>query len=108
MLLNLVSSTLLFSRGPNKYTRNWEDEEAYTKPPAQPRPKRVGGARNKPHPEEFPPLGESNFFVLQIADLSFFCQDSTNERSRTKSKSSDSNRDQSQDYKENEVVVNKR
>lgn len=106
MLLNLVSSTLLFSRGPNKYTRNWEDEEAYTKPPAQPRPKRVGGTRNKPHPEEFPPLGESNFFVLQFAD--FFCQDSTNERSRTKSKSSDSNRDQSQDYKENEVVVNKR
>lgn len=68
VLLNLVSSTLLFSRGPNKYTRNWEDEEAYTKPPAQPRPKRVGGARNKPHPEggteEFPPLSESSLFTF--------------------------------------------
>lgn len=23
----------LYRRGPNKYTRNWEDEEAYNKPP---------------------------------------------------------------------------
>lgn len=23
---------MLFSRGPNKYTRNWEDEDAYGKP----------------------------------------------------------------------------
>lgn len=22
-----------FRRGPNKYTRNWEDEDAYSKPP---------------------------------------------------------------------------
>lgn len=46
----------IFSRGPNKYTRNWEDEDAYSKPPAT-TPKKSG---KKPIPsqtlEEFPPL----------------------------------------------------
>lgn len=45
-----------YGRGPNKYTRNWEDEDAYSKPPAT-TPKKSG---KKPIPsqtlEEFPPL----------------------------------------------------
>lgn len=44
-----------FSRGPNKYTRNWEDEDAYSKPPA-PRPKKP--LRKPRSGDEFPPLAE--------------------------------------------------
>lgn len=43
----------IFRRGPNKYTRNWEDEDAYNKP-APARPKKPG--RPKKTSEEFPPL----------------------------------------------------
>jgi len=51
-----------YGRGPNKYTRNWEDEEAY-----QPKPARGGGVvggthgRNKSESgeEAFPPLGSN-------------------------------------------------
>lgn len=38
---------LLYRRGPNKYTRKWEDEGAYSKPTPQ----------RKPRPEDFPALG---------------------------------------------------
>lgn len=43
-------------RGPNKYTRNWEDEDAYSKPTnvsAKPVQRK---SRTKPGQEEFPPL----------------------------------------------------
>merc|ERR1719270_1685634 len=43
-----------YGRGPNKYTRNWEDEEAYVKPTA---PRGRGGATRGGR-EEFPALGE--------------------------------------------------
>ncbi|ENN72059.1 hypothetical protein D910_08717 [Dendroctonus ponderosae] len=47
-----------YGRGPNKYTRNWEDEDAYGKPvPARPpKPAKKERPRNS---EEFPPLGAS-------------------------------------------------
>uniref|UniRef100_A0A6P7G719 Protein CASC3 n=1 Tax=Diabrotica virgifera virgifera TaxID=50390 RepID=A0A6P7G719_DIAVI len=42
-----------YGRGPNKYTRNWEDEEAYTKPaPVRKEKKNL----NRKSREEFPPL----------------------------------------------------
>ncbi|KAG5873139.1 hypothetical protein JTB14_037995 [Gonioctena quinquepunctata] len=44
-----------YGRGPNKYTRNWEDEDAYNKPqPVVHRPKKSG--KSKEDAEEFPPL----------------------------------------------------
>ncbi|XP_049818458.1 protein CASC3 isoform X2 [Aethina tumida] len=43
-----------YGRGPNKYTRNWEDEEAYNKPPITRTKKPIKPKRNV---EEFPPLG---------------------------------------------------
>lgn len=58
----------LFRRGPNKYTRNWEDEDAYSKPQISAlstRGGRRGGRRggttqpqhcDSEHQEEFPPL----------------------------------------------------
>lgn len=39
-----------FSRGPSKYTRNWEDEKAYAKQNSAPPPR-------NPRPEDFPELG---------------------------------------------------
>ncbi|XP_060536750.1 protein CASC3 [Cylas formicarius] len=46
-----------YGRGPNKYTRKWEDEEAYSKPV----PKVKSTTRKQPQPKqnktEFPPLG---------------------------------------------------
>ncbi|XP_074037445.1 CASC3 exon junction complex subunit isoform X2 [Leptinotarsa decemlineata] len=44
-----------YGRGPNKYTRNWEDEDAYNKPqPVVHRPKKT--TRPGKESEEFPPL----------------------------------------------------
>lgn len=43
-----------FSRGPNKYTRTWEDEAAYAKAPLPARTKKQ--VRPKKSNEEFPPL----------------------------------------------------
>jgi protein CASC3 len=47
-----------YGRGPNKYTRNWEDEDAYNKPP----PTRVKKppVKKPSRGEEFPPLNNSN------------------------------------------------
>nr|XP_023018109.1 uncharacterized protein LOC111507095 [Leptinotarsa decemlineata] len=43
-----------YGRGPNKYTRNWEDEDAYNKPqPIVHRPKKTRPGKES---EEFPPL----------------------------------------------------
>lgn len=46
-----------FRRGPNKYTRNWEDEDAYNKPAAKAivkkTPKKLSNGNSS---EEFPPL----------------------------------------------------
>lgn len=47
-----------YSRGPNKYTRNWEDEDAYGKPTnvvTKPNPRKPRSKKQ----EEFPPLGGS-------------------------------------------------
>lgn len=43
-----------FSRGPNKYTRNWEDEDAYGKTTSS-----RGNRRFHKNNEEFPALGNS-------------------------------------------------
>ncbi|KAL3286968.1 hypothetical protein HHI36_001454 [Cryptolaemus montrouzieri] len=43
-----------YGRGPNKYTRNWEDEDAYNKPTPQ-RPKKPQNSPSNSN-EEFPPL----------------------------------------------------
>lgn len=45
-----------YGRGPNKYTRNWEDEDAYGKPPVG-KPKKPPPRKPRRHDEEFPPLG---------------------------------------------------
>lgn len=47
---------LFFRRGPNKYTRNWEDEDAYGKPPVA-KPKKPPARKPYRQGEEFPPLG---------------------------------------------------
>ena len=53
-----------YGRGPNKYTRNWEDEAAYQAKPARGGPGGVvgPGGRKKSETEEeaFPPLGEGD------------------------------------------------
>ncbi|KAJ8949523.1 hypothetical protein NQ314_008220 [Rhamnusium bicolor] len=46
-----------YGRGPNKYTRNWEDEDAYNKPPLTRVKKPV--VKPKKNIEEFPPLGRN-------------------------------------------------
>ncbi|XP_066249330.1 protein CASC3 [Euwallacea similis] len=83
-----------YGRGPNKYTRNWEDEDAYSKPP-QSRPTRgsrkprqkLGGDsnENEENSEEFPPLGG---------------------RRNNRSASPESNREE-QDFKENDLQPRK-
>lgn len=52
---SILISLNFFSRGPNKYTRNWEDEDAYNKAPP---PSVRGGRKTKVNKtgEEFPPL----------------------------------------------------
>lgn len=45
------------SRGPNKYTRNWEDEDAYGKMGST--PGRVNNRRFHKNNEDFPTLGSS-------------------------------------------------
>ncbi|XP_050296539.1 protein CASC3-like isoform X2 [Anthonomus grandis grandis] len=69
-----------YGRGPNKYTRNWEDEDAYVKPPT-PRQK----VTKKPvQPEtEFPPLVREK-------------------KNRSRTKSSDSNEGDPSNFKEND------
>ncbi|KAJ8926082.1 hypothetical protein NQ315_009938 [Exocentrus adspersus] len=44
-----------YGRGPNKYTRNWEDEDAYSKPATATRPKKLVRPKRTTD-EEFPPL----------------------------------------------------
>lgn len=45
-----------YARGPNRYTRNWEDEDAYSKTNAVDHIRQ----RKVPRPEEFPELGTNN------------------------------------------------
>lgn len=45
-----------YARGPNKYTRNWEDEDAYTKSSNVEHNRQ----RKVPRPEEFPELGTNS------------------------------------------------
>ncbi|XP_072760753.1 uncharacterized protein Btz isoform X2 [Anoplolepis gracilipes] len=45
-----------YGRGPNKYTRNWEDEDAYGKTPT---PGRGNNRRFQKNSEDFPALGNS-------------------------------------------------
>lgn len=45
---NVQTFVLVYSRGPSKYTRKWEDESAYTKQSA---------LQRNPRPEDFPDLG---------------------------------------------------
>ncbi|EFA07541.2 barentsz [Tribolium castaneum] len=47
-----------YGRGPNKYTRNWEDEDAYNKPPPLIRKKKP--LRKPNQGEDFPPLNRSS------------------------------------------------
>ncbi|XP_055625702.1 ataxin-2 homolog [Toxorhynchites rutilus septentrionalis] len=50
-----------YARGPNKYTRNWEDEDAYSKS-NNPEHNRQ---RKPPRPEEFPELGSNNTIKMR-------------------------------------------
>lgn len=67
-VVHYILHCCLFRRGPNKYTRNWEDEDAYSKPQVSALSAR-GGQRGRrregtsqaqygdsEHQEEFPPL----------------------------------------------------
>lgn len=49
------------SRGPNKYTRNWEDEDAYGKTI----PGRGNNRRFQKNNEDFPALGNSKVNVAK-------------------------------------------
>lgn len=49
------------SRGPNKYTRNWEDEDAYGKTT----PGRGNNRRFQKNNEDFPALGNSKVNVAK-------------------------------------------
>ncbi|XP_015598571.1 protein CASC3 isoform X2 [Cephus cinctus] len=48
-----------YGRGPNKYTRNWEDEDAYGKTAGTVTPAKGGGRKSRGG-EEFPALGANN------------------------------------------------
>lgn len=50
-----------FSRGPNKYTRNWEDEDAYGKTT----PGRANNKRFNKNNEDFPALGNSKVNITK-------------------------------------------
>lgn len=52
----------IFSRGPNKYTRNWEDEDAYGKTTT---PSRGNNRRFHKNNEDFPALGNSKVNVTK-------------------------------------------
>lgn len=54
-----------FSRGPNKYTRNWEDEDAYGKTT----PGRGNNRRFYKNNEDFPALGNSK---VNVNDMILF------------------------------------
>lgn len=47
-----------YARGPNKYTRNWEDEDAYSK--SNNVNEHTRQRKSLPRPEEFPELGPNN------------------------------------------------
>ncbi|XP_015524060.2 protein CASC3 isoform X1 [Neodiprion lecontei] len=49
-----------YGRGPNKYTRNWEDEDAYGKPGGPPSVGRGGVRKTNRSGEEFPALSGGN------------------------------------------------
>lgn len=57
--------TYFLSRGPNKYTRNWEDEDAYGKTTAG----RVSNRRFQKNNEDFPALGNSKVTVAKYMTL---------------------------------------
>lgn len=52
---------VFFSRGPNKYTRNWEDEDAYGKTGNT--PGRANNRRFQKNNEDFPTLGSSKVSI---------------------------------------------
>ncbi|XP_043478384.1 protein CASC3-like isoform X2 [Leptopilina heterotoma] len=56
-----------YGRGPNKYTRNWEDEDAYGKISANASNKNVGRKVNKTG-EEFPSLGPGNKSPVKVEE----------------------------------------
>lgn len=59
------------SRGPNKYTRNWEDEDAYGKTI----PGRGNNRRFNKNNEDFPALGNSKVNAVQyILIISHFVE----------------------------------
>lgn len=53
------------SRGPNKYTRNWEDEDAYGKTT----PGRGNNRRFQKNNEDFPALGNSKVNAAEYTTL---------------------------------------
>lgn len=59
-------SCTFFSRGPNKYTRNWEDEDAYGKTT----PGRGNNRRFYKNNEDFPALGNSKVNTMKDTMLS--------------------------------------
>lgn len=52
----------IFSRGPNKYTRNWEDEDAYGKTTT---PGRGNNRRFHKNSEDFPALGNNKVSIMK-------------------------------------------
>lgn len=56
-----------FSRGPNKYTRNWEDEDAYGKTGGT--PGRTNTRRFQKNNEDFPSLGSSKVSIMKHISL---------------------------------------
>lgn len=52
----------IYSRGPNKYTRNWEDEDAYGKTTV---PGRGNNRRFQKNNEDFPALGNNKVSVTK-------------------------------------------
>jgi len=55
------------SRGPNKYTRNWEDEDAYGKTT----PGRTNTRRFHKSNEDFPALGNSKVSATKYKFIAF-------------------------------------
>lgn len=60
--MGYLISTSFYRRGPNKYTRNWEDEDAYGKMSGQFSTGKPNTRRSVPNRsgEEFPALNSNN------------------------------------------------
>lgn len=56
-MLYVLQIIYFHSRGPNKYTRNWEDEDAYGKTGST--PSRTNNRRFQKNNEDFPTLGSN-------------------------------------------------